>query len=46
MVNDKEVKTVAELRYELYKHETKEKIEVTYIRDGKISNTNVTLGEK
>lgn len=37
------VKTVAELRYYLYKHKPNEKIEVTYIRNEKSNKVNVTL---
>ncbi len=38
--------TVAELRYELYKHEPGEKIELEYYRDGKENKTTITLVEK
>ena len=36
--------TLADFRYELYKHNPKEEIEVTYIRDGKEQTTKITLG--
>lgn len=35
---------LADFRYELYKHNPNEEIEVTYIRDGKEQTTKITLG--
>ena len=41
----KATKTLAEFRYELYKHNPGEEIEVTYNRNGKEQTTKVTLGK-
>ena len=41
----KTTKTLAEFRYELYKHNPGEEIEVTYNRNGKEQTTKVTLGK-
>lgn len=41
----KEISNLAEFRYELYKHEPSETIEITYIRDNKKETTNITLGK-
>ena len=41
----KETKSLAEFRYELYKHSPNDSIEVTYIRDGKEQKANLTLGK-
>ncbi len=41
----KETRSVAELRYELYRHEVGEKIEVTYYRNEKIQKGTITLGK-
>ncbi len=43
-INGKDVLSVGYLRYYLYEHSVGEKIEVTYIRDGKEKNTTITLG--
>ena len=37
--------SLAEFRYELYKYNVGEKVEVTYYRDGKVKNTTITLGK-
>ena len=37
--------SLAEFRYELYKHSPNEEIEITYIRDGKEQTTKITLGK-
>lgn len=37
--------TLAEFRYELYKHSPNETVEITYIRDGKEQTTKLTLGK-
>ena len=37
--------SLAEFRYELYKYEVGEKVEVTYYRDNKIQKTVITLGK-
>ncbi|MBQ3468523.1 MAG: trypsin-like peptidase domain-containing protein [Bacilli bacterium] len=42
-VDGQKVKNSAYLRYELYKHKIGDKVEVTYIRDGKEEKTKVTL---
>ena len=44
-IEDKKVKDIAYLRYELYKHQAGDKITVTYIRDGKEKSTKVLLTE-
>ncbi len=44
-IDDKEVSTVAELRYELYKHEPGDKIKVKYIRNNKTNEVEITLTE-
>lgn len=41
----KATKTLAEFRYELYKHSPNEEVEVTYYRNGKEQTTKVTLGK-
>lgn len=37
--------SLAEFRYELYKHKVGDKLEVTYYRDGKKKTTSITLGK-
>lgn len=37
--------SLAVFRYELYKYDVGEKVEVTYYRDGKVKNTTITLGK-
>lgn len=41
----KDTGSLAEFRYELYKHKVGDKLEVTYYRDGKKSTTMITLGK-
>lgn len=41
----KEVGSLAEFRYELYKHNPNEEVEVTYLRDGKEQTTKLTLAK-
>lgn len=41
----KDTKSLAEFRYELYKHSPNDSVEVTYIRDGKEQKTKLTLGK-
>ena len=41
----KKTRSLAEFRYELYKHSPSEEVEVTYIRDGKEQTTKITLGK-
>ena len=41
----KETKSLAEFRYELYKHSPNDSVEVTYIRDGKEQKATLTLGK-
>ena len=41
----KEVSGIADFRYELYKHEIGEKVELVYYRNGKEEKTIITLGE-
>ena len=40
---DENISSLAEFRYELYKHKVGEKVSVTYIRDNKEKETEVTL---
>ena len=42
-INDEKVKTMAELKYQLYQHNIGEKINVTLLRDGKEKVVEVTL---
>lgn len=44
-IDGEEVSTVAELRYELYKHEPGDKIEIKYIRNNKEKTVEITLTE-
>ncbi|MBQ8219300.1 MAG: trypsin-like peptidase domain-containing protein [Bacilli bacterium] len=44
-INDQDTGSLAEFRYELYKYQVGEKIEVTFYRDGKVNSVNVTLGK-
>ena len=41
----KDTKSLAEFRYELYKHSPNDSVEVTYIRDGKEQKATLTLGK-
>ena len=41
----KDTKSLADFRYELYKHSPNDSVEVTYIRDGKEQKTKLTLGK-
>jgi len=40
-----DVATLAEFRYELFRHEVGEKVEIQFYRDGKIKTVNVTLAK-
>ena len=44
-LNDTDISSVAEFRYELYKHNVGDTINITYIRDGKENTAKVTLGK-
>lgn len=44
-IENEEVSSVAEFRYELYKHNPGDKIKITYNRDGKENTTELTLEE-
>lgn len=44
-INDEKVTTVAELRYELYKHEPGDTIKIKYLRNNKENSTEITLTE-
>lgn len=44
-LNDEKIASVAKLRYELYKHEPGDKIDITYNRDGKEYSTQIKLEE-
>jgi serine protease Do len=39
------IESLAEFRYELYKHSVGEEVEIKYIRDGKEATTKITLGK-
>ena len=41
----KKIKSIAEFRYELYKHEVGEEVEVEYYRNGKVKKAKVKLSE-
>ena len=43
-LGDEDVSSLAEFRYELYRHDIGEKVTVTYYRDGKENSTTITLG--
>ena len=42
-INDNSTGTLAEFRYELYKHEVGEKIKLTFYREGKLKEVSVVL---
>lgn len=44
-LGDEDVGSLAEFRYELYRHDVGEKVTVTYYRDGKENSTTITLGK-
>ena len=44
-IDDTKVGTLAEFRYELYKHEVGETIKVSFYRNGKLTVANVKLGK-
>ena len=44
-VNDEDVASIAEFRYELYKYEVGNKIKVTFYRDNKVQTAEITLGK-
>ena len=44
-LNDTDISSVAEFRYELYKHNVGDTINITYIRDGKENTAKVTVGK-
>ena len=44
-INDDETGSLAEFRYELYKHEPNEKVTLTFYRNGKLQTATVTLGK-
>ena len=44
-LNDKSISSLAEFRYELYKYEVGDKINITYIRNNKETTTSITLGK-
>lgn len=45
-INDKDVKSVAYLRYELYKYQVGDKIKITYLRNGKENTVTVKLSSR
>lgn len=45
-LKDKDISSLAEFRYELYKNKPNDKIKITYIRDGKENTTDLTLGKQ
>ena len=44
-VSGKKTSNLAEFRYELYKHNPNDTIEITYLREGKEQTTSITLGK-
>ena len=44
-INDDETGSLAEFRYELYKHEPNEKVTLTFYRNGKLQTATITLGK-
>ena len=44
-LGESEVGGVADFRYELYKHDVGDKLEITYYRDSKVKTTMITLGK-
>ena len=44
-INDVEIKSSAELRYQLFKNKVGESITVKYIRDGHVNTTKLTLAK-
>jgi len=44
-LNGENTGSIAEFRYELYKHDVGEKVELTFYRNGKITKTTITLGK-
>ena len=44
-INDADTKNLAEFRYELYKHEVGEKVEISFYRNEKLQKQVVTLGK-
>lgn len=44
-IANENVGSIAEFRYELYKHKVGDKVEITYYRDNKIQKTTITLGK-
>jgi len=44
-LNGEHTGSIAEFRYELYKHDVGEKIELTFYRNGKITKASITLGK-
>lgn len=37
--------SLADFRYELYKHSPNEEVKITYVREGKVKETKITLGK-
>lgn len=44
-LGDEEVSGLADFRYELYKHDVGDKLEISYYRDGKLTSSKITLGK-
>ena len=44
-IGGKATGSLAEFRYELYKHSPQEQVEITYVRNGKEQTTKITLGK-
>ena len=44
-LGDADISGLADFRYQLYKHDVGDKLEVTYYRDGKKKTTTITLGK-
>lgn len=44
-LGNEEVNGLADFRYELYKHDVGDKLEISYYRDGKLTSSSITLGK-
>lgn len=44
-INNEQISTISEFKYELYKHNVNDTIEVTYVRNGKENKTKVILNK-
>lgn len=44
-LGNEDVNGLADFRYELYKHDVGDKLEISYYRDGKLTSSSITLGK-